>query len=204
LAGFTAFFNASDLALANDLGQVGKVYPIREQSLLDAIYQKLDAKQKDGTLAKLQEEFKQRVVTYVNKPTPVDGLSRTVNERTFYYDPSVTIDADLKDGNGNILYPAGTKVNPLDYFTLSRKYVFFDAEDKEQVAWVKNFIANEKSTPRLILVKGEIKSTMESFGNTIYFDQRGFLVNKFHIEQVPAVVQHEPNSPYLRIDEIRI
>ena len=186
--------------LANDLGVVGPTYEIAERDLIEVMKDKFRRMEKSGELARLQESYKQRVIEAVEKPRPVRGVSTTETARTFYVDPTWTLDRDVVDEQGKLLFRAGTKVNPLDYAPLTQYLLFFDQREKTQVAFAKRFIEQSKARVKPILVGGEPLKLMRQWKREVFYDQGGVLSRKFLLTQSPAIVSQEGKR--LRIDEI--
>ena len=186
--------------LANDLGVVGPTYEIAERDLIEAMKDKFRRMEKSGELARLQESYKQRVIETVEKPRPVHGVSTTETARTFYVDPTWTLDRNVVDEQGKLLFPAGTKVNPLDYAPLTQYLLFFDQREKAQVAFAMRFIQQSKARVKPILVGGEPLKLMRQWKREVFYDQGGVLSRKFLLKQVPALITQDGNR--LRVDEI--
>jgi conjugal transfer pilus assembly protein TraW len=187
-------------SIASDLGKVGPVYPITEKDMLELIKTRLLEKEKTGELAKLQQEAVKRSMNSIQNPKPVPGLGKTAKARTYYFDPSVTADRNHTDAEGRIVVAAGTRVNPLDYVSLSRHLLFFDARDKAQVARAEALIHHYQGKVKPILTGGSYVDLMRQWKAQVYYDQSGILVRKFGIRHVPALVSQEGRR--LRIDEI--
>lgn len=185
---------------AENIGAVGPVYPVSEPDLLKTILAKLREKERTGELAQLQQEAKQRTVRAIENPKPVPGLGKATRTRTFYYDPSITVTRNVTDATGKILVPAGTRVNPLDYVSLSKRLFFFDARDKAQVRQAEDVILQMGGRVKPILTGGSYMALMRQWKRQVYFDQQGTLVKKLGIEHVPAIVSQDGKR--LRIDEI--
>lgn len=192
-------------AMCESIGVVGPVYPIEERDLLKVFEEKLKEKEKSGELARLQAEAQKRVVNSIEHPKPIDGISRAVKSKTFYFDPSITADKTITDPKGRIIVIAGTKVNPLDFINMSKHLIFFDARDVEQKAKAKELYEHYQGRVKLVLTGGSYTELMREWSKDeirIYFDQKGVLVNKFRISHVPAIVSQEGKR--LRIDEIAL
>jgi conjugal transfer pilus assembly protein TraW len=187
-------------AIATDLGTIGPVYPIQEQNLLDMIHQRLADKERSGELKKLEDDARARGVAAVEHPAPVPGIKKTETARTFYVDPSFTLEHNIFDAAGNLLYPAGTRYNPLDIVSLSKRLLFFDGRDARQVARAKELMATYQGRVKPILVGGSYLDLMKSWQIPVYYDQQGALTHRFGIVQVPAIVSQE--GMRLRIDEL--
>ena len=186
--------------LANDLGVVGPTYEIVERDLIDVMKDKFRRMEKSGELARVQENYKQKVIDAVEKPRPVHGVSSTETVRTFYVDPTWTLDRNVVDEQGKLLFPAGTKVNPLDYAPLTQYLLFFDQREKAQVTFARRFIQQSKARVKPILVGGEPLKLMRQWKREVFYDQGGVLSRKFLLKQSPAIVSQEGKR--LRIDEI--
>lgn len=180
---------------------VGPVYPITEQDMLEAIKQKLEAKKKSGELQRLQDEAIARSKEAIMNPAPVGGLTKTVMPRSYYYDPTLVVNQEIKTPDGIVLAKPGDRLNPLDKVSMTNIMVFFDGRDSSQVAKAKSIVDRSNGLAMPILVGGSI-DLMRIWKQRIYFDQSGVLVKKFGIRQVPALVYQE--GPMLRIDEIAV
>lgn len=189
-------------ACALDLGVIGPTYPIKEKDLIEVMKGKVRSMEKTGELAKLNERYKNEVIGAVETPNPVKGITATEQARTFYIDPTYTLDRPVIDGTGRILYPAGTKVNPFDYAPMTQYLLFFDERDKAQVEFAKKFIASSTVRVKPILVGGSPMKLMREWKREVYFDQGGALTRRFNIRHSPAIVSQD--NKRLRVDEIRI
>lgn len=187
---------------AEDLGVIGKTYEIAERDLIEVFKAKFRRMEKTGELAKLQENYRRQVIGAIERPRPVAGIRPTETARTFYIDPTWTLDRNVVDDKGNILYPAGTKVNPFDYDRMSKALLFFDARSKAQVAFAKRFMAESKMPVKPILVAGEPLKLMREWKREVFFDQGGALSRRLSISQSPAIVTQEGRR--LRVDEIKV
>ena len=200
---YAATLAVCGLAHAGDLGTIGPVYPIGEPHLLDVIRQRLQEKERSGELKKLEEQARARGVEAVAHPKPVAGLKAAETARTFYFDPTFTLGRNVLDGQGKLLFAAGTRKNPLEVVALSKHLLFFDARDKRQVARARELIAfyrGRKVNVKPILVGGSYLDLMKSWRAPVYYDQQGLLTHRFGITQVPAIVSQE--GLRLRIDEL--
>jgi conjugal transfer pilus assembly protein TraW len=110
-------------------------------------------------------------------------------------------DRDITDATGKILYPRGTRVNPLDYIGWNKYLLFVDGRDEKQLAFSKKIIAASDRPVKLVLVAGAPLELMRKWKTQVYYDQGGTLTKRFAITQVPAIVRQEGKR--LRIDELR-
>ena len=193
---------AAACARAESLGTIGPTYPIAEQNLLDFIMARLREKERSGELQRMEDLAKARATESIRSPKPVPGLHRVQTARTFYFDPTFTVDRNITDERGSLLFPAGMKMNPLDVVSLSKHLLFFDARDPRQVAKAKELIDVYQGRVKPILVGGSYLDLMKSWNRQVFYDQEGTLVRKLGITAVPAIVSQEGSR--LRIDEVVI
>lgn len=188
---FVFCLSLSATSFAKDLGVVGKVYPIKETDLLEFIQQRVKVMQQNGEWNKLNEQWKENVSKHTDRPLAVSNIRKTINAKSWKYDPSISVPYDLKDNEGNVFAEAGTRVNPLSFRSLHTALVFYDADDNEQIDWVKKINKKYAGKTKLILVNGSVSQQEKIFHQPIYFDQQGKLTGTFHITQVPAVVYQD-------------
>ncbi|MCV2219847.1 type-F conjugative transfer system protein TraW [Thauera sp. Sel9] len=187
---------------AADAGVIGPTYEIAEPHLLAFIEQRLRDMAASGDLQRLEEEARTRGVDAVRHPAPVEGLSPTGTRRTYYYDPSFTLERNLHDADGQLMFAAGTRANPLEIVSLSRHLLFFDGRDAHQVAHAAALIAHYGGRVKPILTGGAYLDLMQRWRTPVYYDQFGLLTRRLGIRQVPALVSQE--GPRLRIDELEV
>lgn len=191
---------AAQVACAGSLGTIGPTYPVAEQSLLDLIMVRLREKERSGELEKYEQLARTRATRSVMDPKPVQGLRRVETARTYYFDPTFTLEKNIVDENGALLFQAGMKKNPLDVVSLSKHLLFFDARDQRQVVRARELIDLYRGHVKPILVGGSAVELMKTWNRSVYYDQEGALVRKLGITGVPAIVSQE--GARLRIDEL--
>lgn len=187
-------------AHAVDLGTLGPTYGIAEPHLLNLIEQRLRDKERSGELQRLMQEAQGRGIDAVKRPQPVAGLRATETARTFYVDPTFTLERNIVDAQGRLLFAAGTRKNPLDVVSLSKHLLFFDARDPRQVTRAQHLMARYNGKVKPILTGGSYLDLMKAWRVAVYFDQHGTLTRRFGIRQVPALVSQE--GLRLRVDEV--
>ena len=187
-------------AQAGHLGVIGPVYPIAEQNFLEFIRNRLLEKSRSGELQRLQDEARNRAVQSVLHPSVPSQPLRAVTARTFYFDPTFVLQHNIFDESGKVIFPAGTKANPLSITPLSRRLLFFDATDAQQVKGAKSLVDQYGVGVKPILVGGSYIELMKSWKQAVYFDQHSLLVRKLGITHVPALVSQD--GLRLRIEEM--
>jgi conjugal transfer pilus assembly protein TraW len=189
-------------ARAVDLGTIGPTYGIAEPHLLEFIQKRLRDKERTGELQRLIDEARSRGVAAVRQPAPVEGVRNTEAARSWFVDPTLTLDRNIVDAQGRLLFPAGTRKNPLEVVSLSKRLLFFDARDGRQVARARELIARYDGKVKPILTGGSYLDLMKAWRVPVYYDQQGTLTRRFGIKQVPALVSQE--GMRLRVDEVLV
>jgi len=174
------------LATAKDFGRHGAVFAIKEEGFLAMIYRKLQ----DVNIEEEQQKMQKLAKEQIEEPVKVAGITKATKDRVFIYDPSYTLEEDTVLPDGRVLYPAGTKVNPLDHVSLQKKLIFIDGNDEQQVTWFKKQQIDSyiKEEDKLILTAGRPLDLEKELSREVYFDQSGVLTSKFGIRAVPAIV----------------
>jgi len=190
-----------NLAQASDLGVVGPTYEIAERDLIEVMKDRFRRLEQTGEMRKLEDRYKAKVVEAVERPRPIPGITPTQTARTYYVDPTWTLDRNVVDEKGQVLFPAGTRVNPLEYAPLTQTLLFFDQRERSQVAFARRFLVEAKARVKPILVGGEPLKLMRQWKREVFYDQGGVLSRKFLLKQVPALITQDGNR--LRVDEIR-
>jgi conjugal transfer pilus assembly protein TraW len=193
---------------AKDFGTQGHSYQITEQEFLQMIAERL----KKIDMKKEQEKMQSLVRDRVETPRAVEVVKPATATRSFYFDPTYTLDQDVVLPCGKILHKAGTQVNPLEHMDLNRRLLFIDARRIEQVKWLMEKLdkpvpdRKEALEDRVILVGGSPSTLKEllkdEHKNKVYFDQNGELTTRFGITGSPAVVVQD--GLRLKIDEIKL
>ena len=184
---------------AQDLGNYGNVWEIKEQDAIDQIKGKLSRMEKNGELKRMWEKHRDSQLSQIENPAPLPGISKATAAKVWTFDPTFTFGEDVTDHLGNVIARAGTKVNPLQYTPLTKTLIFIDARDPAQVAFAK---ARSDANPRdkVILVGGSFLKLNREWKRPTYFDQRGHLTTRMGIKRVPAVVTQK--GAVLQIEEI--
>jgi len=184
--------------------QLGPTSKIAEPDLLQEIYANLREKEASGELKRLEQEGIARAKKSAVEPNPVAGLKRTKEERRFNWDPSAIADKDVKDHNGKVIVAKGTRMNPLEIISLPQNFLFFDGRDAEQVEFARYLLGKYKGGIKPIMTAGNITDVAKTLNRRMYFDQGGYLIGRFGITQVPAMVSQEKDAKVLRVDEMLV
>ena len=187
------------LAGAVDLGSFGPGYPIAEPDFVAAMQAKTDEAVASGRLEAERDSARDRMRQALEHPAPVEGIGTASATRSWLWDPSIVLTEPVVDGQGNVLYPAGTRANPLDVVSLAQPILFFDARDPAQVAYAERMRAEQDDLFTPILVAGSWVELNLKWKRQVFFDQKGELTTKLGVRAVPALVVQEGRA--LRVTE---
>ena len=157
--------------------------------------------QANGELEKMNNKLVAKAKYKANRPTPVAGITRATETKVWEFDPTYIATKDISTSYG-VIVKKGDRVNPLDKIPLSKIIIFYDGDDKKQIAWVKNKCRKFNDRCKLVLVNGAISDQTIIFNKPVYFDQFGSLTTKFNIKHAPAVIKQKGNV--LEITEVKI
>ena len=198
-AAFVALASAGQ-GTAKDLGTHGPLFEVEEPSLLDTIKNRLTEMEAAGELDQMRQEMQDTTRAYVNRPRPVPGLGKAEDYSIWEVDLSITLTEDLVDHQGIVFARAGTVVNPMAYSRFNKRIVLIDGDDPDQVSFALS--DGDELNTLLVLVNGDPLGLMREHGRRFYFDQDAVLVNRFGIQNVPAVVQRA--DPLMQVEEIAL
>jgi len=179
------------LAVHYRLETVGPTYPIGEQDI--------------------REEFKQRA-TKIDldalfnthnryQPANLHTLPRAGSDRMFKVDLTHTLDHDIKDSQGKLLYPQGFTFNPLQYAGLSGGLVVIDGSDPEQVEWFKGSPYFQNHRAILLLSGGYAAEVRQELKRPVYYLTHD-IAARLQLKAAPSVVVEQDNK--LTVREVRL
>ncbi len=190
------------VASAKNLGVIGQTYLIAETDFLQAIQNQVQQKVQSGEWAKWQVQQTTRLQAYVDRPTPVEGLTPALETRSRLYDPAIIVPYDIRDNHNQLIAASGSRLNPLDALTWSEALIFYDGDNPQQVAWAQQMDQQLQGKDKLILVNGSVSEQAQRFQKRVYFDQAEHLVKRLSIMHTPALVQQEGKQ--LKITEFKL
>ena len=187
---------AAQPAPARDLGVRGTVWAVVEPDLLTEIEARLGAMEASGDLARMRDGALERARQRIEAPGRVEGIEPARVRRTRLFDPSVTVERDIRAADGTLIAARGTRINPLDVHPLTRDLLFIDGGRPVEVAWA---LRHERRS-KIVLLAGRPLDLMRAHGRPFFFDQGGRLSKRLGLRATPSVVAAE--GSVLRITEV--
>ena len=169
------------------LEPVGPTSAVIETDLAEALRQRavsVDVEQLRSAQARYQ-------------PANLHVLPRATKDTTRMVDLTHTLEQDLVDAQGTILYPAGFTFNPLRYVSLSGALVVIDGSDPEQVAWFKvsPYGANRRA---LLLLSGGLAAALRDGLQRPVAYLPEDIAQRLQLRAVPSVVVEQDNQLVIR------
>ncbi len=192
-------FSFSGTSMAKDLGVFGAVYDITEKDALKEIEEK--AREVDIKRAINRGELATKVKNYTPGDLKEAKLPPARKERTFLVDMTYTLDRDIADEKGNVIYPKGYTFNPLDYITYPGVIVILDAKSPQQVAWFKQSAYGNDPMTKLLITDGSCADSSTALRRPVFYASRA-IVDIFQIEAVPSVVRQK--GAFMDVREIPV
>lgn len=188
------------VGLADEINVRGKTFPIVEPDLILVMKSRMIALEKSGYFRQLGQALENQAGHYAARPTPVAGLTKTITNKVWFYDPTIIMSQNIISPSGEWLVKAGTRYNPLEKMNLGETLIFYNADDPDQRRWINKKNNEIKGEVKNILVNGSVFDEEKRLNQRVYFDQWGRLISRFHIQHVPALV-HQMGAR-LEIEEV--
>lgn len=167
-------------AAIKDLGVVGETYPVVEPDVMEEMRQEAI-----GRSAEHKRKMLEMMKHY--KPADVQQLPPAGADKTFLVDMSYTLDQDLKDGEGRVIYPRGFTFNPLDFIALPIGLVILDGSDPDQLEWFKASPYFENNQMKLLITDGPARELIDQLQRPVFF-LTSDIAKRMKLAAVPCVV----------------
>ncbi len=169
---------------AADLGTIGTTYPIKEKDAL------VEIREKAGMLkqSRIKADLQKAVRDY--RPRDSQGataLKTARQERVFTVDLTHTLEFDIPDGKGGILYPKGYRFNPLDYVNYPRTFVVINGAETRQVEWFRSSPYLKDLNVTLLINGGSYRDLIRMLKRPVFYATAP-IIEKFRLQAVPSVI----------------
>ena len=135
------------------------------------------------------------------QPANLHALPRATKDTTTRVDLTHTLEQDLVDAQGTILYPAGFTFNPLRHVSLTGALVVIDGSDPEQVAWFKGSPYGSNRRALLLLSGGLAAPLRDELRRPVAYLTED-IARRLQLRAVPSVVMEQ--DQHLTVREVRI
>lgn len=172
-------------ATITNLGVVGELYQVVEPDIATELQQQAIEKNHID-----EDEFQERIKKY--QPEDLHYLPRATDDRTFLVDMTYTLNQDLVDGNGKVIYPRGFTFNPLDYVSFPGGLLVIDGDDPSQIKWFKQTPYATNHQVRLLLAGGYAFQLTEQLKRSVFYlvDE---IAERLQLAAAPSLVIQKDN-----------
>lgn len=194
-------------AMSEDLGAIGKTYPIGEQNLMDYIKSRATTLVDNGQWENLRKKAVANTENKIDHPPVIAGIYPTVESSIRYYDPAVKINQDIINPyDKSIIARKGQIVNPTTYMAFNNELIFIDGRDQNQVEYA---LAESKRSPYqssiILIAANNFRDLLKEKQHLFFYDQGASLTKKFNIRHVPTIIYQDQVKPTkLRIEEVKL
>jgi conjugal transfer pilus assembly protein TraW len=176
---------------AKDYGVQGNQWPVTEVDIRQLMVSQAAA----VDWSKPQAQVKESAARFLDN-LPKRQLPLAERTQTAWFDPSIVLTSDIqvpvkqKDGSyvWQVLYPKGTRVNPLEKYHPVTAMLFFDGSQEDQVKMVQDVLAKEPN--RIMVVAagaGDLKTLNETLKRPVFYANDA-LINRFQVKYLPSLV----------------
>ena len=171
-----------------NIGTYGPIFEIIEENMIDYLKNKLLTIEKEGGVETLQNQWIAKIQEGLKRPTPVQGLLKAKKSRSWTIDPTLVVENDIKNHEGEMLAQKGDRINPLHYAKNIPPLLLIDGDDEEQVIFATS--QNKERNVDIVLVKGAPLDLQKDFKKPVYFDQGGYLSTYYQIKHIPVLIHY--------------
>ncbi len=179
-------------AFGKSFGTIGMTYPIVEPDLVEEIKASIDYEK----LAKVMEEHRQNY-----QAKDIYALPTVKRDRTFFVDMTYTLDHDIANENGEIMYQRGLTWNPLDYVSLPGGLVVINSEDGKQVEWFEKSPYNQNRQIKLLISAGFAAPLIKQLDRPVFYLTKT-IADRLQLAAAPCVITQ--NGKKMMVQEIKI
>lgn len=183
---------AVDACAVYNLGRYGKTYGIAERDALEEI----EEKAKSVDWAKVVAPVRKRIKDFKLPDIP-PALQDADRDRVFTVDMTYTLNFDITDGKGNILYPRGYTFNPLDYVSYPNTLVFIDGKKRSHIRWLRESGIMKSLSVRILITDGSYYELSKELKRPVFYATKR-VVERFHIQRLPSVVKQKGKAMEVR------
>ena len=180
-----------------DLAVVGAIYPIVEKDALSEIEDR--AAQTDWKEKIDPEVIGKKIKSF--RPQDIRELKRAEKERKFTVDMTYTLEFDIPDGKGGILYPKGYTFNPLEYMFYPKVLVVINGDDRKQVEWFISSPYYRDRRVKLLLSGGSFYDLARELKRPVYYVNKP-IADTFNLQSAPSLIFQ--NGRVMEVWEIAI
>lgn len=177
---------------------IGPTFAIEEPNVLQLIRERIAQVDWNSQV----EQVKDSILT---KTTSGRELPHATENETYLVDLTIINNQDLAGPTGEVFALAGQTINPLEYLTTTRKYIFLDANIEAQVQQALRWRGESDyvtmiTTIPVQTVEGRA-DVIKTLGQPLY-EINDLLINRFKLKAVPSIAYQDGRM--LRVDVVSV
>jgi conjugal transfer pilus assembly protein TraW len=131
----------------------------------------------------------------------VKDLPPAQKERTFLVDMTYTLEQDIADDKGNVVYSKGYTFNPLEYVTYPNTIVILNGKSPDQIAWFKKSAYSKDLRTKLVITDGSYADVSKALKRPVFYATSA-IIDVFQIKAVPSVAQQK--GMFMEVRELAV
>ncbi len=170
---------------------LGETYPIVEKDAISEIEDR--SKQLDWeTIEHSVDPRKSQAFHSVSLPS-------AKKDRSYEIDMSYTLQMDIPDGKGGVIYPKGYRFNPLAYMTLPYRIAVIDGSDAD-IAWAR---AHGDDNVMWLTAGGDPYELSKKLGVPVYL-YTDDVAKRLQVRAVPAMVAQKGQRMFVKETPVNV
>lgn len=172
---------------------VGETHNFAEADMIEAIHKHIEDNKPQimERIEKEKDRVKAKVKNY--KPDGLIALEPALKDRVFYPDMRYTLDRDIADAEGKIIYPKGFTFNPLEYTKLTYGIIVINGKNRDEVEWFKNSKYANTIAYRLFITDGSYYDLIKELNQQVFYCLPS-ITKRFKLEHTPSIVVQKANK----------
>lgn len=179
-----------------DAQVIGPTFEIEEPDILQLIRERTAAVDWESHVERVKSDM-------LTKNTTGRALPYSEEDESYLVDLTIVNNKDLQGTSGEVFAPAGVSINPLDYLTTKKRWIFFDANNEAQLAqamqWRAEFEYTTFITTIAIRNQERRKEVIGQLGQPVH-EINELLIKRFRLKAVPSIAYQEGRM--LRVDTV--
>ena len=192
------FLSTCGPAFAKTVGHSGNIYRIAEPDALKELEDKAASMDLKERIKK--EETTRKIERY--RPSNAVSLPPAKKDGTSLADMTYTLEFDIPDGKGGVLYPKGFIFNPLDYIPFSRTIVVLNGAAENEINWFTASEYYKRTDVVLLITDGMWKDLMHRFKRNVFYLTEP-VRTRLRLSSTPSVIVKKDNK-YMEVKEIHV
>jgi hypothetical protein len=183
------------------VGESGNIYEIEEKDFLKIIQERAGDIDWDKKKVEWQKKTKEDVETYRPRNS-VSGIPSATVDDVYNVDLTYELSYDITDIYGNIIFPKGYTINPLEemkkqgiYYT--KKLIIINGLKENEITWFEKEF-NDDYNAVLLITDGYALKLNERLKRPVYYVTE-VIKDRFVIEKTPSVVFQQKDKVYMTV-----